>query len=143
MYGNLNTMKAFEINFLDHVAIRVKDLELSAQWYEKVLGLTRLNKPEWGNFPVVMSCGNSGVAIFPANLTDPEINKQSKNTGISHFALNVSNEDFKKAQEHYNSLCIEFEFQDHFYFHSIYTKDPDGHIVELTTMVVDETIFYK
>ena len=29
------------INFLDHVAIRVADLEVSAVWYEKVLGMKR------------------------------------------------------------------------------------------------------
>ena len=37
----------------------------------------------------------------------------------------------------------QFEFQDHFYFHSIYTKDPDGHTVELTTIVISEESFYK
>ena len=136
------SMKKFSVDFLDHVAIRVKDIELSAQWYEKVLGLERLHMPEWGNHPIFMSCGKSGVAIFPANLTDPEINKQSKHTGISHFAFHVSNEDFEKAQQHYENLSIEFDFQDHYYFHSIYTKDPDGHTVELTTIVVDETTFY-
>jgi catechol 2,3-dioxygenase-like lactoylglutathione lyase family enzyme len=136
-------MKTFDLRFLDHVAIRVKDPEHSASWYEKVLGLKRLNIAEWGNFPVFMSCGKTGVAIFPAKLTDPEIDKQSKNVAISHFAFNVSNENFKKAQEHYRSLKIEFEFQDHHYFHSIYTKDPDGHMVELTTIVVEEDSFYK
>lgn len=136
-------MNTFKIDFLDHVAIRVKDIELSAQWYEKVLGLKRLSIPEWGNYPVFMSCGKSGVAIFPANLNDPEIDKQSKNSGVSHFAFNVSNEDFGKAQKHYQKLSIEFQFQDHHYFHSIYTRDPDGHTVELTTIVVQENSFYR
>ncbi len=136
-------MKTFEVGFLDHVALRVKDIELSAQWYEKILGLKRLSVPEWGNYPVFMSCGKSGVAIFPANLADPEIDRQSKNTGVSHFAFNVSDEDFEKAQKHYENLKIEFDFQDHYYFHSIYTKDPDGHTVELTTMVVEENTFNR
>ena len=135
-------MKPFQVDFLDHVAIRVKDIALSAQWYETVLGLSRMTIPEWGNYPVFMSCGKSGVALFPANLTDPQIDKQSKNTGVSHFAFHVSNEDFKKAQKHFENLALAFHFQDHYYFHSIYTKDPDGHTVELTTIVVDETTFY-
>ena len=80
-------MKTFEVGFLDHVAIRVKDVEFSARWYEKVLGLKRLSVPEWKNYPVFMSCGKSGVAIFPANLADPEIDKQSKNTGFQQFPL--------------------------------------------------------
>lgn len=136
-------MKTFEVGFLDHVAIRVKDIEFSAKWYEEVLGLKRLSVPEWKNYPVFMSCGKSGVAIFPANLADPEIDKQSKNTGVSHFAFNISNEDFGKAQKHYENLTIEFDFQDHYYFHSIYTKDPDGHTVELTTIVVEDNTFNR
>jgi catechol 2,3-dioxygenase-like lactoylglutathione lyase family enzyme len=131
-------MKAFSINFLDHVAIRVKDLELSAQWYERVLGLRRMDLPKWGNYPVFMSFGNAGVAIFPANVKDPEINPLSRNTRIDHFAFNVSNQDFEKAKEHYQKLGLEFHFQDHVYFHSIYVKDPDGHTVELTTPVAEE-----
>ena len=136
-------MKEFNINFLDHVAIRVNDMEVSAQWYEKVLCMTRCNLPEWKNFPVFMSCGKAGVAIFPANTNDAEIDKLSKNTRIDHFAFNVTNENFEKAKRHYEKIGQRFEFQDHFYIHSIYTKDPDGHTVELTTIVVNEESFYK
>lgn len=34
-------MSNFKIEQLDHVAIRVADMEISAQWYEKVPGLKR------------------------------------------------------------------------------------------------------
>lgn len=34
------------LQFLDHVALRVQDLEVSAIWYEKVLGLKRKQVPE-------------------------------------------------------------------------------------------------
>ena len=136
-------MKAFEIRFLDHVAIRVSNIETSVDWYQKVLGLKRMNIPEWGNFPVFMSCDKTGIAIFPANLNDPKNNLQSRHTGISHFAFNLLNEDFSKAKKYFDDLGLRFEFQDHFYFHSIYIKDPDGHTVELTTIVADENEFYK
>ena len=136
-------MKAFNLNFLDHVAIQVKDVELSAQWYETVLGLERMNLPQWDNYPVFMGSGKAGVALFPANTNDPQSDPFSRNVRIDHFAFNVSNEDFDKAKMHYQQLGQAFEFQDHFYFHSIYTKDPDGHTVELTTLVVDEGTFYQ
>ena len=136
-------MGNFKINFLDHVAIRVADMEKSIKWYETALGLKKYQLPEWGDFPVFMMAGKSGVAIFPAKLDHPELDKTSKNIKIDHFAFNVSNEDFELAKKHYDSMQIEYTFQDHTYFHSIYTKDPDGHTVELTTIVVDEDSFYS
>ncbi len=133
----------FKIDFLDHVAIRVRDMEVSADWYEKVLGLKRYQLPEWGEYPIFMLAGTSGVALFPARESDPEINLESRNVKIDHFAFQVSRAAFREAREHYGTLELEFEFQDHHYFHSLYTRDPDGHVVELTVLVVPPEDFYS
>ncbi|MCW5519762.1 VOC family protein [Aureitalea sp. L0-47] len=133
----------FEINGLDHVAIRVKDLERSAEWYTKLLGLKRYQTPEWGHYPVFLLANRSGIALFPANPNDTAIDPTSRNVKLDHFAFNVSRENFEKARKHYEELDMDYTFSDHHYFHSIYTKDPDGHTVELTTIVVDEQDFYK
>jgi len=133
----------FEINGLDHVAIRVTDLERSSEWYTRVLGLKRYQTPEWGPFPIFLLANRSGIALFPANTKDPEMDPTSRNVKLDHFAFNVSRENFDRARKHCEELGIEFTFSDHYYFHSIYTKDPDGHTVELTTIVVDEKDFYK
>jgi catechol 2,3-dioxygenase-like lactoylglutathione lyase family enzyme len=135
-------MADFDINGLDHVAIRVKDLEASARWYEQILGLKEYKVPEWGSFPIFMLSGKSGAALFPANTTNAELDPKSKNVKIDHFAFNVSKENFDKARKHYEAINVQYTFQDHTYFHSIYTRDPDGHIVELTTLVVEEGEFY-
>jgi len=132
-----------EIEFLDHVAIRVADMEASAIWYEKVLGLKRYQLPEWGDFPIFLLSGKSGIALFPANTTDTKLEPTSKNVKIDHFAFNVTNENFEKAKKRYIELNLEFNIQDHHYFDSIYTKDLDGHTVELTTIKVNEREFYK
>ena len=136
-------MTTFKINFLDHVAIRVRDMEASADWYQRVLGLKKYQVPEWGDFPVFLLADRSGIALFPANTEDSELDPKSKNVRIDHFAFNLSNEDFGRAKQHYESLGIKYHFQDHTYFHSIYTKDPDGHMVELTTLVAGNEDFYK
>ena len=136
-------MNDFTIDHLDHVAIRVKDLEVSALWYEKVLGLKRKTVPEWGAYPIFMLAQKTGVALFPATIDDPTLDASSKNIKIDHFAFHVSAENFIKARKKYESLHLEYIFQDHHYFHSIYTKDPDGHTVELTTIVVEPDAFYS
>ena len=49
----------------------------------------------------------------------------------------------EKAKKKYTQLNLEFKIRDHHYFDSIYTEDPDGHTVELTTIKVNEREFYK
>ncbi|MCR9248847.1 MAG: VOC family protein [bacterium] len=134
---------SFKIDFLDHVAIRVKEMEVSIKWYEEVLGLKKYKLPEWGAFPVFMLSGKTGVAIFPANTDHPEIDVASKNVKIDHFAFNVSRENYDLAKKHFDQHGINYEIQDHHYFESIYLKDPDDHTVELTTIIVSETEFYR
>lgn len=90
-----------------------------------------------------MLSGKTGVALFPARMQDPKLDLLSRNIKIDHFAFNVTNENFEKAKRRYAELDLDFDVQDHHYFHSIYTKDPDGHTVELTTIVVDEEEFYQ
>ncbi|WP_255362722.1 VOC family protein [Tenacibaculum sp. MAR_2009_124] len=63
-----------EIRFLDHVAIRVDNIEKAVQWYRNVLGLKKYQLPKWGDYPIFMLSGKSGVALFPANLEDPLVN---------------------------------------------------------------------
>lgn len=136
-------MEDFKINFLDHVAILVNDLEASAEWYEKVFGLKRYQLPEWGEYPIFMLSNKTGIALFPAKKEDHKIKTFSKYVKIDHFAFNVSFKNFEKAKKKYDKLGLKYEFQDHHYFHSLYTNDLDGNTVELTTIVVDEKSFYK
>ena len=132
-----------KLNHLDHVAIRAADLERSAKWYEQVLGLQRHTFEEWGPFPIFMVSGNFGVAIFPADVSLPPIGRAYGGVKIDHFAFNVNAENFAKAKKRYEELGLLYVIQDHVFFHSIYTQDPDGHTVELTTLVVPESPFEK
>jgi catechol 2,3-dioxygenase-like lactoylglutathione lyase family enzyme len=120
----MSTSNKISIGSLDHVALRVKNLTISVDWYERVLGLKKYQLAEWGDYPIFLLSG------------------KSRNVKFDHFAFNVTNENFEKAKKWYEELKLEFNIQDHHYFHSIYTKDPDGHTVELTTIVVNENEFY-
>jgi catechol 2,3-dioxygenase-like lactoylglutathione lyase family enzyme len=130
------------LDFLDHVAIGVSDLEVSALWYQKVLGLKKYQLPEWGPYPIFMLSNRSGVALFPVKGEAKSLTSETNPIRIDHFAFNVDLENFEKAKKRFSQLGLMFSFQDHHYFHSIYTKDPDGHTVELTTLVVDADNFY-
>ena len=137
-----NDDSSFEINFIDHVAIRVKDFERSIEWYGKVLGLKKHQLPEWNPFPIFLLSNKCGVALFPADSDALDTDDDIRGVKIDHFAFNVSNDSFHKAKQKYKNLGLEFIEKDHHYFHSIYTQDPDGHTVELTTIAVPEDGFY-
>ena len=127
----------FKINFLDHVAIHVKDMEKSADWYTHVLGLERIQPEEWKPFPIMLFSNGSGVAIFPAKTENPMPLPTGDWLAVSHFAFNVSREGLEQAKVHFQALNLDFKFQDHIYYHSIYITDPDGYQVELTAQVRD------
>ncbi len=133
----------FGIECLDHVAIRVLDIKISQKWYEEVLGLTAYQLPEWGDIPIFLLAGSTGIALFPATSGPDSLAGDTKGVKIDHFAFRLSKEDFEKARRSYEKQNIDYHFQDHVFFHSIYTKDPDGHTVELTTLVVNKSEFYK
>ena len=84
---------SIKIDFLDHVAIRVADLEVSAKWYEKVLGLKRYQLPEWGNFPIFLLAGKSGIALFPASTDDTALDSISKNVILKEDLFNLPKQD--------------------------------------------------
>jgi len=133
----------FRIDFLDHVALRVKDLEVSARWYEEVMGLTRYRLPEWGEYPIFLLAGKTGVALFPSKTGGIASPPATKGPGIDHFAFQISNESFEKAKAWFTELKIPYEVQNHHHFLSVYVQDPDGHTVELTTLVGKAADFYK
>ncbi len=136
-------MSKLKLDFLDHVALYVEDIEASAKWYEKVLGLKKYKLEKWGEYPVFMLSGKTGLALFPADLNLEKFPINRKSIRIDHFAFNVTNANFKIAQKKYDALGLDYTIQDHYYFHSIYTKDLDGHTVELTTLMIDEDSFYQ
>jgi catechol 2,3-dioxygenase-like lactoylglutathione lyase family enzyme len=126
----------FDISALDHVAIGVADVERSCAFYARVLGFERLI-PEW-DIPVVMGTGGMGLAIF-----DKEIHPSPTPDGteppavrIMHFAFRVDRAGFDAAHRELADEDFKLTFTDHGVSHSLYFRDPDGHLVELTTYEV-------
>lgn len=115
------------ITGLDHVALAVADQERSARWYREVLGLEREFAEEWGDVPVAMMDGESGVALFAAASTGEPPGS------VRHVAFRVDAENLARARDHLSDLGIPFESADHGVAHSIYFEDPDGVRLELTT----------
>lgn len=125
-----------EILGLDHIAITVRDVERSRDWYCAVLGLERRYGNVWGDVPTFVCAGDTGIALFPASVAEPKPRPERDTLAMRHFAFRVNRENFERAQNELRARGIALEFQDHSIAHSIYFYDPDGHQLELTTYEV-------
>ena len=123
-----------QLEGIDHVALSVRDVELSAKWYIDVLGFERKHEGMWKGIPTFIAKGTTAIALFPAR------NHDSKKTptraawmDMLHLAFRADRKNFVVAQRELKERGITFEFQDHEISHSIYFRDPDGHELEITT----------
>jgi catechol 2,3-dioxygenase-like lactoylglutathione lyase family enzyme len=129
-------MARFANQGLDHVAIGVADVERSRRFYEEVVGLRRMHE-EWA-VPVVMAAHGTGVAIFDRELhpssTPDDVEPPA--VRILHIAFRLDRAGFDAARAELGERGIESHFSDHGLSHSLYFRDPDGHLLELTTYEV-------
>ena len=122
----------FELEGLDHVALAVRDVERSADWYVEVLGFERRFPGMWGGVPVFVARGKTAIALFPQRNADA-LPPPRESAGILHLALRADRKNFAAAQRELESRGIAFHLTDHEVSHSIYFRDPDGIELEITT----------
>ena len=122
-----------QLEGIDHVALAVRDVEQSAQWYIDVLGFERRYDGMWEGIPTFIGKGNTVIALFPMRNGHPKSPARSSGICMLHLAFRANRENFLGAQQELEKRGIKFEFQDHEISHSIYFRDPDGHELEITT----------
>lgn len=120
-----------KLEHIDHVALSVSDPLKSLAWYRDVLGLERRYQEAWGDYPIVLCAGESGIALFPAK--SPTTAPDHSGLPFRHIAFRASRVNFEQAKAELRARGIAFEFQDHKISHSVYFFDPDGFEIELTT----------
>ena len=124
------------LQHIDHVAIAVSDLDDATTWYQEVLGLERRLAEVWDE-PRMLCAGETCVALFAAE-GHPKPPPGRDTIAMRHLAFRTDREGFEAAQRELGARGIEFEFEDHGIWHSIYLHDPDGHGVEVTTYELEE-----
>ena len=127
-----------QLEGIDHVALSVRDIERSANWYIEVLGFERLHEGMWDGVPTFIGKGNTGIALFPASLDEKSTPSTHRDIRMLHLAFRADRKNFITAQEELKRRGIKFEFEDHEISHSIYFRDPDSHQLEITTYELQE-----
>ena len=129
----------FELEGIDHVALAVRDVARSAQWYIDTLGLEARFEGMWKGIPVFVGKGRTALALFPARENALDATSRGERIGMLHLAFRASRSEFAAAQCALRSRGISFTFQDHEISHSIYFRDPDGNELEITTYEVGDS----
>ena len=123
-----------EITRINHVGLRVRNLEEARTFYEK-LGFEFLGGPI-GPEPVAIVEHPSGVNInFILNAstdTSPSnvlMDVAAKHTGFTHVALEITDVEAVKRQLHACGIAITetVEFGGATFF---FVRDPDGNVIE-------------
>ena len=124
-----------EITRINHVGLRIRDLERSRAFYE-VLGFEFIVGPI-GPEPVAVMEHPSGVNInFILNAGDDAsadnilMDVSAKHTGYTHIALEISDRESVKQQLTKAGVSITetVELQDGAVF--FFIRDPDGNVIE-------------
>jgi glyoxylase I family protein len=114
---------------LDHVSIIVKDAEASLEFYQTLLGLSLLERPDLG-FPGFWLDLNNGQSIHIMELPNPNEKTQRPEHGGRdfHFALRV--DDIDAFAEMFEEQSIKFT-RSRSGRKALFLKDLDNNAFEL------------
>lgn len=127
----------FKIKGPDHVALSVKDIQASVNFYHKTLGLELLNAEEFAagtrSF-LSVRVGEMLIDLFPTKADKPAPARST----LNHFCLYLETElGWEEFVAHAKKLGLEIlnesrhNWGAYGYGDSIYVRDPDGNQVEL------------
>lgn len=123
------TQSALKVKGLDHVVLRVADIDRAIAFYEQVLGLNvERTLPEIGL--VQLRAGSSMIDLVPRSEDEDE------GRNMDHFAVQIETMDVPALQAHLRRHGIDpgevrRRYGAEGYGSSIYITDPDGNTVEL------------
>ena len=131
-----------QIKGIDHVAINVKDIDKSVEFYTKVIGLNITQRePSKPGIEYFLDCGPSLIGIIQAKDLSRSHAFENEGLGANHFSFRVDSKDFDsmiKRLEEYN-VTIEFAKKREKSW-SLYFYDLDGNKLEVTSWPLEDSL---
>ena len=126
------------ITEMDHIVLRVKDVETSLAFYSEVLGLEVERVDQWRagevRFPSVRLNADTIIDLFASD-QDPVGKDGAKNQ--DHYCMVIEPTDMEALKSDFEALGIEIQagpgkrWGSHGDGISLYIYDPDDNVVEL------------
>ncbi len=114
-----------------HVSFAVSDLDRAREFYEGVLGLRSIPRPEFGVCGVWYAAGEAQVhLIVTPEGADVGTRPGAINPLANHVAFAV--DDYEKTRERLVSKGVEV-LETNPTVGQMWVRDPDGNVIELTT----------
>lgn len=118
---------------LHHVAINVRNLEKSQQFYEKVLGLKRLDRPPFQVEGLWYEIGPNGQQLHLILYPGQTLRNGGIDSSDGHFAMRV--DSFQETVAWLDQCGVEYTAKEKTTagFPQIFLTDPDHNVIELNT----------
>jgi catechol 2,3-dioxygenase-like lactoylglutathione lyase family enzyme len=129
---------AFVIDSIDHVVVGVSDAEVSARWYERVLGVAP-HAPEPGWIATTFSFGRQMLRLRPVSASKAQWFTAHHQTAGSHDLCFLTTSTPDEIVEHLKACGVPIEVGPverqgaQGRMTSIYCRDPDGSLIEIAT----------
>ncbi len=124
--------KSLKLEALTEVCLYCKDLELSSNFYQNILGVSPFSTSE---NHVFFRISTQVLLLF-----DPEYSKQQTHLpshfaeGHQHIAFTARPDDYELWKKHVESQNVNID-KEHLWeaknLKSFYFRDPDGHVLEI------------
>ncbi len=125
------TEPAVQVRGVDHIVLKVRDPEVSVQWYAGLLGLAPERLEEWRRGEVLfVSVRIDDTTIIDLFQAEPD------GVNVDHVAFVIDDVDLQAVADsgRFEVVAGPSELWGaRGQGHGLYVKDPDGHTVELRT----------
>ena len=127
---------------IDHVAINVRDIDKSVEFYTKVIGLRVTDRePSKPGIEYFLDCGHSLLGIIQAKDLNNTHQFANDGLGANHFSFRVHAKDFDTMIQNLEKNHVNIEFaKKREKSWSLYFYDIDGNKLEVTAWPLEDGV---